>query len=643
MRFFLSLILMTQISCLAANENLARNFTLHKLNENDKNAPTLLLIGGIHGDEAGAYYATDIFIRHYKITKGSVWVVPVANPHGMFANKRGVYGDMNRKFASLSANDPDYNSIQKIKDVVTDPHIDISMHLHDGSGYWRPKYINDMLSPYRWGNCSVIDQEELKDVKYGKLENFVAQMVADINQHIIKPIHRYHVNNTHTKAKNDVEQLNALTFFSLSNGKPALTNEASKELDIPTRIFYHLLAIESLLGQLGIHFERNFTLSVDSIKTILSPENFNVKIENHTAIPLESLRPHIAYFPLPKKTSLKSIQLNSQSELMGLVNIDNNRIALKYGSRTLSTISPEYFDFDTSLTHINIFINGEKHSAPIGSIVYVGENDSIEFEKMNNYRVNIIGFVAQGAGNPPDESGIKIFKKNLMPRYSIDTESKIYRAEIYHSNAFSGTITLAFKKPKEEKTQNYHHIAYKPAPLSQVAKVADLPKATPKAETNVLFIRSAKGVNIRLSPDTQSPIIAKIPQGTQVTLIKNEGKWSNITYNQTSTQKHVGYVITNALTQNMPNHMDTLVKTNIVESSPKQIKNQKVRVKVNAAFVRLAPTINSNIVAKAPLGREMEILSLSEDGEWAKIHYIFIGKNGPREINGYVAKHLLTP
>ena len=65
---------------------------------------------------------------------------------------------------------------------------------------------------------------------------------------------------------------------------------------------------------------------------------------------------------------------------------------------------------------------------------------------------------------------------------------------------------------------------------------------------------------------------------------------------------------------------------------------------MQVALVRLSPSLNAPVVAKAPLGRKMQILSFEGDNkEWAKIYYIFEGKNGMREINGYVAKHLLTP
>lgn len=690
MRFFLAYIIFLNLYCTLYAENLVRDFALYKLNEGNKKAPTLLLVGGIHGNEPGAYYASDFFLRHYKITKGSVWVVPVANPHGMFANMRGVYGDMNRKFASLPQNDPDYQSIQKIKELLADPQIDISIHLHDGSGYWRPTYISDLLNPRRWGNCSVIDQKELQGAQYGSLESYVSQMVADINTRLIQPIHRYHANNTHTKAKNDTEQLKALTFYSLSLGKPALTNEASKEIDIPTRVYYHLIAIESLLGQLGIEFERNFELEVNSIKELIAPSSFDINIANLITLPLNSLRSHITYFPLPKNTSLKTIPIQSQSHLFGLLSLNQTQtqVALKYGSNTLSTLTPEYRTFDTSLKNVNILINGTKHTFPIGSLIYIREDESIEFEASDDYRVNVIGFVLPHQIGLPDESGAKIYKKDLLPRYSLDNAAKTFRAEFYRGDAFSGMITFSFASPKPKQDSQFFAVKYIPATteqqskLPQIAskdtpsKITNTPKdsqnTTPKNIPQTYFITSSKGVNIRAQGDINAQILTKLSQGKAVNLIESKGKWSKILYPPHNKE---GYVITSALGQNPPNtetssQVNTLVENSHtqdkrdsqpLESSPHsqkitqetgEIRETKTaqktntpnaEVKVQVALVRLSPSLNAPVVAKAPLGRKMQILSFEGDNkEWAKIYYIFEGKNGMREINGYVAKHLLT-
>lgn len=679
MRFILAFVLaFNALTHLLYAENLVRDFELYKLNEGDKKAPTLLLMGGIHGDEPGAYYSTDLFLRHYKITKGSVWVVPVVNPHGMFANMRGVYGDMNRKFAALGQNDPDYESIQNIKKLLANPEIDISMHLHDGSGYWRPKYESNLLNPRKWGNCSVVDQIRI-DGKYGELESFVAQMVADINVHILKPIHRFHVHNTQTKAKNDVEQLKALTFFSLSLNKPALTNETSKELDVPTRVFYHLLAIESLLGQLGITFERDFELNVASIKTLLSTTDLYAKIEDSIFLPLDSLRPSLTYFPLPKQNNLKQLKIESQSHLLGIVPNKNGKLNLHYGSRKLSTLSPQWYEFEHSLQNVKIKVDGELQSVPIGSIVYATQ--SVEFEPLANHRVNVIGYVLPNDKNPlPNESGVAIYKKDFKPQYSLDTSASHFRAEFYRDNAFSGMIIISFAKPKEKRVSTFHQVLYTPAPHSKTAKATDSKlidsKAQPKiieseslnTTPTILAVKSNLGLNLRTKPSTDSAIIAKLPKYTQVKVLQQVGKWSKVSVDsipQTKpTQTLQGYVISQALSNTLlpPQEQSQAQNTESTpQKAPKTPQNKEqdstpnlpqkktesyAKVIVNTAMVRAKPSTDSAIVAKAPKGRKMQILSFEKDKDntqWAKIYYIFESQSGRREIQGYVAKRLLEP
>lgn len=677
MRFILAFILtFYSLTYTLYAENLVRDFELYKLNEGDKNAPTLLLMGGIHGDEPGAYYSTDLFLRHYKITKGSVWVVPVVNPHGMFANMRGVYGDMNRKFAALSQNDPDYESIQNIKKLLANPEIDISMHLHDGSGYWRPTYQSNLLNPHKWGNCSVVDQIRI-DGKYGELESFVVQMVADINLRILNPIHRFHVHNTQTKTKNDVEQLKALTFFSLSLNKPALTNETSKELDVPTRVFYHLLAIESLLGQLGITFERDFELNVATIKTLLNIESLYAKIEDSIFLPLDSLRTHLTYFPLPKQSNLKQLKIESQSHLLGIVPNKNGKLNLHYGSRKLSTLSPQWYEFEHSLQNVKIKVDGELQSVPIGSIVYAKQ--SVEFEPLANHRVNVIGYVLPNDNNPlPNESGVTIYKKDFKPQYSLDTNALHFRAEFYRDNAFSGMIIISFAKPREKRVSTFQQVLYTPAVHSKTAKATDSklidskaqPKIIESESTNtaptILAVKSNLGLNLRTKPSTDSAIIAKLPKYTQVKVLQQVGKWSKVSVDsipQTKpTQTLQGYVISQALSNTLlpPQEQSQAQNT---ESAPQNatktpqnkeqdsIQNQSTtesyaKVIVNTAMVRAKPSTDSIIIAKAPKGRKMQILSFEKDKDntqWAKIYYIFESQSGRREIQGYVAKRLLEP
>jgi len=116
------------------------DFTLYKL-EGKQKGPTLLVFGGIHGNEPGGYYAPDLLARHYRIEKGALWVTPNLNMASILRFRRGIYGDMNRKFLSIRPNDPDYKTVQRIKRLILTPRVDLILNLHDGHGYYR----------HRWG------------------------------------------------------------------------------------------------------------------------------------------------------------------------------------------------------------------------------------------------------------------------------------------------------------------------------------------------------------------------------------------------------------------------------------------------------------------------------------------------------------
>jgi predicted deacylase len=99
-------------------------FTLHKL-KSGQPGPTLLVIGGIQGDEPGGFTAASMLVTDYKIARGEVWVVPNLNFESIIKRSRGVHGDMNRKFHNISDNDPQLQAIKKIKQIITDDQVDM--------------------------------------------------------------------------------------------------------------------------------------------------------------------------------------------------------------------------------------------------------------------------------------------------------------------------------------------------------------------------------------------------------------------------------------------------------------------------------------------------------------------------------------
>lgn len=232
--FFLVIILQN----LYAHEH---NFDFDFIKKGKEDNNTLLIIGGIQGDEPGGFMAASLIATHYKIKKGSVWIVPNLNFYSIIKRGRGTFGDMNRKFAKISNNDPDYNSIQKIKKYIVSDEVKLVLNLHDGSGFYREEYIDNMHSPLRWGQTAIIDQAKLDTPYYGNLEEIAQKVCESVNKNLINTKHQYKVKNTNTRL-GDKEMEKTLTYFSINNKKAAFANEASKSLSLHERTYYHLLA-----------------------------------------------------------------------------------------------------------------------------------------------------------------------------------------------------------------------------------------------------------------------------------------------------------------------------------------------------------------------------------------------------------------
>ena len=394
------------------------DFNLYKMEANPfANEPVLLIMSGIQGDEPGAFNATSILIKHYKITRGSLWVVPNLNQHSILKNNRGIYGDMNRKFAYLAPSDPEYAIIQRIKGLILDSRVEKILHLHDGSGFYRETYINAMLNQNRWGNCSIIDQDTLFTAN--DLNHNITQMIDYINENLLDEIHRYRIRNTRT-AQGDDEQIKSLTYFATLNKKMAFANEASKNLPLKKRVYYHLLAIEGMLQNSDIEFERDFDLNVGAIDALIKDKEANIVIENRIEMPLHNIKPQLNFFPLPKG----EVEFKSNTPIVWLFK-DNSIYRIKNGNRGVTTLKPFFIDFDKSLERANLVIDGTEVEAKIGSIIKVKNSFSV---KNLPYRVNVIGYSGRGS-----EVDIEIKRRDLMGKFAIDKANSKFRVEFYKS------------------------------------------------------------------------------------------------------------------------------------------------------------------------------------------------------------------
>ncbi|MGE4537882.1 MAG: M99 family carboxypeptidase catalytic domain-containing protein [Desulfovibrio sp.] len=448
MRSILIALLLTAFASTAFGGNL--DFTLHKL-ESGRPGPTILVIGGIQGDEPGGFYTAALLVSHYKIKTGAVWVVPNLNFLSIIHNSRGMHGDMNRKFADLDPKDPEYEAIQKIKAIITDKRVDVVLHLHDGWGYYSPTYVSDWQCPARWGQSVIIDQTSVPGARFGDLQALAQKAVDDANQHLYEELHAYHVKNTHTHDLSDEtakEMSKTLTYFAINHGKPAFGIEGSKNITPFMSAYYHLAVVESFLKSFGIEFERTFPLDTKQVAEALQ-SNVDVSFfDNKVYLDLRNARARLRYIPLKKGSA---VEYRPGSPIMALVSADKS-LKVYFGNKNVTELDPQYFDYDTSLDAVPMTIDGTKRTVPFGSVVNVASSFAVE--QNHDYRVNVIGYAKPGRD---DEAGITLARADLQSGYSVDKDGSIFRVEVYKGDKFCGMILAAFQQaesPRMAKAPN---------------------------------------------------------------------------------------------------------------------------------------------------------------------------------------------
>lgn len=412
------------------------NFELYK-KESNKEGNTLLIIGGIHGDEPGGYFAPAFLEKYYKIKSGNVWIVPNINGHSIMANTRGIYDDMNRKFSTIDKKDPDYNVITKIKKIILDKKVDLVLNLHDGYGFYRNKYENAIFNPNAWGQATIIDQEKIKGLsKFGNLDEIASQVNNTLNSDkLFQDFHSFGVKNTETKFKDEQMKL-SLTFFAVTNNKPAFAIETSKNItDLTHKVIYQLKSIEEFMNIMHIEFERQFDMdNYEDVKNKIFDFG-KVKINNNIAFDLSDIKKTTRFIPLKKDNNDFKFEHS-----LGAVKFKDNIYEIYIGNIKVADFYPQVFELAKAKNSIKIEVDGKVIETAFANEIDIKN----EFKILkSDFRVNIIGYSKTGVDSEDD---ILINEKEILDAYSIDNKKRKYRAEFYKDGKFYGMIVLNFLK-----------------------------------------------------------------------------------------------------------------------------------------------------------------------------------------------------
>ncbi len=409
-------------------------FDIYEL-KGKQNGTTLLVIGGIHGDEPGGFFTPALLVNFYQIKKGKVIVVPNLNPDSILAFRRGVYKDMNRKFATIKRNDPDFDNVQAIKKLITNEEVDFIINLHDGHGFYREKWENSIFNPKAWGQTYVIDQKTLDNVAFGDLDSIAKQIESKLNQRLHYDFHTFGVRNTETRIK-DEEQQNSLTFFAITHLKPSLAIETSKNItELPLKTLYQLSSIEALMEILGIEFERKFDLNLENVAQKINDFG-SVKINHNVTLKLNGIRSFINFAPLLAHNNVFDF-----THPLGRAKKTKEGYEIYIGHKRISLLKPDIFPMQCNVKEVEIELDKEVVKANFGETLDFQQNFLIRGQ--TGVRVNVIGYSKKGIVS---EHGLTINKENIDKRYSLDKAKSIFRAEFYQGKNFCGMINLHIKE-----------------------------------------------------------------------------------------------------------------------------------------------------------------------------------------------------
>jgi hypothetical protein len=226
----------------------------------EEKGPTLLIIGGIHGDESGGYLTAERY-ADVKVKKGTLIVVPRLNSPAIVKGKRqGLSGDMNRLFhlPEDTYSTPDTKVVNLAKSLIK--RSDYVLNLHQGEGFYSPKWISHRRNPFRWGQCNVIDAPIFDLPNGDKLElaSFAKKIAYSSNSKIKDKKYHFQVNNTNTASSKSghKEQRRSLTYYALyQQHKTSLALESTKNCTVPQAVGFLTIAINSVIDAVGIQAE----------------------------------------------------------------------------------------------------------------------------------------------------------------------------------------------------------------------------------------------------------------------------------------------------------------------------------------------------------------------------------------------------
>ncbi|MFC1490592.1 M14/M99 family metallopeptidase [Candidatus Latescibacterota bacterium] len=477
--------LAAQTSTITYQKNTDHELTIYSIYGKEAGA-TMMIIGGIQGDEPGGYLAADLY-ADMQLEKGNLIVVPRANFNSIIQNSRGVNGDMNRKFSSSesTAYDSDSDIVEVLQNLIMKS--DVLLNLHEGSGFYYPEYISDIKNPMRYGQSIIADA-----AKYTKengevidLEGPAKRVIDIVNKNITNTEHHLRFSNHETISEDSKhkEQRKSATFFALTESEiPAFGIETSKNIkDAVTKVKYQSLVINTFMAEYGIVPEHpSVSLPIPKldhlvIKTMGDQNPFALKNNDTMSIPVGTSI-HVSSVVANYKRGLSvdilnvggtndlgrvlvisaptTIKVFKDAYLCGEVNIDISPEKAAEKTPEVNISSRE------RLKNVEIKVDNKNFVVSEDDTLHIVRGDRINITSAltsnmseSGFRVNFVGFVGNKEYNDAEDRGYRIdTSRDLMGRRSLDSNESLYEIQVENlkTKKLIGSVYITLEEPEVE-------------------------------------------------------------------------------------------------------------------------------------------------------------------------------------------------
>ena len=422
-----------------------------------KPGKTLMLIGGIQGNEPGGFLSADLY-ADMTLEKGNLIVVPRANFYSILLNQRGPNGDMNRKFDKRGESDYEAQIVEVLKGLMAES--DCLLNLHGGSGFYRPTYVNERMNPLRYGQSIIADADVYRPPQTGvvlELGRMARQVCAEINQAIDNPLYRFRFNDHRTLEPDSPhqEQRGSATFYALTRlGIPAFGVETSKDLPtIEMKVRHHKLAIDAFMRLLGIIPEHPPV-------TVALPELGYLVLSINGGRPQVVSNKETLSLKRGDNIFVSHIEANYERgltvDILGLGGINDSRKYFEIQRPTSIVVrkdhqqcgwirltvrdEPEPQSAGSNASNVMVLyfvvqVNGERRLVATGQPLKMIKGDTLRLQEAwtasgqrAELALNFKGFVPPGQTNSGDDTAVLIHTdQEFMKKWSLDGDGRRYR------------------------------------------------------------------------------------------------------------------------------------------------------------------------------------------------------------------------